>query len=493
MADNDSAPITLDLSQSIPVPQAKTPAAAPTTPAPASAPSAAPAAAAAPSDVQLDMSQSMPVDHPSVWETIKNQFNQPVRTDPDEVEIQGAKELAEHGPDYAAGIGKQFAQDVESPIRLATGGAVKLPQSLAVDPNNPDQRLGSDVETALLAALGPEAAEALMKGMKLWDLSAKYPEFGKFLQVVKDHPWLSKTIGTALEGTATGGTIGAMRGSETGRAWQGAKSGAKTGAEIGAAVGAGGATLEGTNLLRNPFLRDVVQGEGASQAPAQGAMRTAAETVTPGPSPESLRTAMDASVNKSYSAAKDLYRAVDQTTGTDLKALADKLEAKDYQVLLSPDGSPEEAKLLEQRQTLQNQIDDAKAAARGNLKGDAAVKLQQADAEFTRASAMRDVQKVFKNPNIVSGNTAMGTPETVNVDSAIKAMQKLQDSTKFGAPRLEQALGKDSADALLKSLYDAQRQGVTALTRQQWALRLAKYGLPAAGTVGGVLYEFLKK
>ena len=81
----------------------------------------------------------------------------------------------------------------------------------------------------------------------------------------------------------------------------------------------------------------------------------------------------------------------------------------------------------------------------------------------------------------------MKTPETVNVDSAVKTLQKLQDNTKYGGSRLEQALGKEQAQALLNDLYSAQRQGVKAMTRQQWATRIAKV---VAG--GGAGYEILK-
>jgi hypothetical protein len=56
----------------------------------------------------------------------------------------------------------------------------------------------------------------------------------------------------------------------------------------------------------------------------------------------------------------------------------------------------------------------------------------------------------------------MGTPETINVDSAVKALQKLQDSRPYGGSRLEQALGKENANQLLKDIYSAQRAGASA-------------------------------
>jgi hypothetical protein len=106
-------------------------------------------------------------------------------------------------------------------------------------------------------------------------------------------------------------------------------------------------------------------------------------------------------------------------------------------------------------------------------------------------TALLNVVKVFKNSNIVQGNEKFGTPETVNVDSAVKALQKLQDSDKYGASRLEQALGKDGANNLLNDMYAAQRAGVKALSRQQMAKRLAKYAFHTT-EVGALGYGLLK-
>jgi hypothetical protein len=161
---------------------------------------------------------------------------------------------------------------------------------------------------------------------------------------------------------------------------------------------------------------------------------------------------------------------------------------------LTPDGSPEEAKWEQARTNLTDQIAAAKQKAL-----DAGVDpdtLKQADAKFTQARALQDLQtKVFKNTNIISGNAAKDTPETINVDAAVKTLQKLQDTTKYGAPRLEQALGKEPADALLKSLYDAQRTGVKALSRQQWWSNVYKAAKITAttGAVGVGGFELLKK
>jgi hypothetical protein len=248
-----------------------------------------------------------------------------------------------------------------------------------------------------------------------------------------------------------------------------------------------------TGSVETPgYVKQVIRGEKVAQPQAQAALRTGAETVSGEPSPASLRTSLEKPISDTYASAKNLYRQVDEASGTDFKALNDKLDNTEYQLSLSPDGSPEEAKWEQSRTNLMNQIADAKQKAL-----DAGVDpdtLKQADAKFTQARALQDLQqKVFKNPNIISGNAAKGTPETINVDAAVKTLQKMQDTTKYGAPRLEQVLGKEPADALLKSLYDAQRTGVKALSRQQLWASIGKNAAKVAG-VGGALsgIEWLK-
>jgi hypothetical protein len=239
------------------------------------------------------------------------------------------------------------------------------------------------------------------------------------------------------------------------------------------------------------FGKQVVQGEKVAQGPAQEALRTAAQAVTPASStaPTSLRTALEQPIATVFANAKGLYRAVDQASGVDFKDLNDKLENAEYQIGQSADGSPEEAKWEQARTNIMDKIADAKQKALNA--GVDPKTLDQADAEFTRARALQDLQtKVFKNPSIVEGNSAQGTDETINVDAAIKAIQRLQDTTKYGAPRLEQALGKDAANAFLESLYDAQRTGAKAVSRQQLLGTVWKVAKGAGYATG--IYEVVK-
>lgn len=239
------------------------------------------------------------------------------------------------------------------------------------------------------------------------------------------------------------------------------------------------------------FIQQVWQGEKVNQAPAQAATRAAVqaggdEVGLSTVQPAGIRTLAEEPINVVNGLKKTLYGQVDQAAGTDLKSLYDKLDAINDKIDLEASGSPEESRLEAQRTSQMQTIDDAKAVAK--TKGvDVDQTLAKADALHTREMALRDVQKGFlKNVNIVEGSAASGTPETVKVDSAVKALQKLQDNTKYGAPRLEQAFGKAGAKQLLDDMYAAQRLGAHAMKVQKIAGWISGIiGVPTATAVAG--------
>jgi hypothetical protein len=304
--------------------------------------------------------------------------------------------------------------------------------------------------------------------------------------------------GLADKGLAKIPAVGPAVGAIAQRGERGDFSGAAT--DVGAAMLAENAPT----LLRNPFkvpqiVKDVTQGAEVAQVPAQEAVRTAAKTgaadvgLSTVP-PAGLRTLAEEPINAVNTMKKNVYGQVDKAAGTDLKTLYDRLDKVNDQIDLTAPGSPEEARLEAARTGQMQTIEDAKNVARA--KGVNVDKLlDQGDALHTREMALRDFQKGFlKNTGIIEGNAAAGTPETVNVDSGIKALQKLQDNTKFGAPRLEQALGKAGAQQLLKDMYAAQRLGVKAVNLQTLLGKTLR-GLEIAGLVGGAglgVYELAK-
>jgi hypothetical protein len=211
------------------------------------------------------------------------------------------------------------------------------------------------------------------------------------------------------------------------------------------------------------LFQKITKGKEVAQKPATAALRTGAEGVTT-VQPESLRTVLEEPIDRIEGEAKANYRQIDKASGTDFKSLNEKVSNTDNQMRQLTDTEADQAlaeKLEASRTGLIDKIAKAKQQALDN--GVDPGLLDKADAQFKQAQALRDVEsKVFKNPNIVQGNTAMGTPETINVDSAVKALQKLQDSRPYGGSRLEQALGKENANQLLKDIYSAQRAGASA-------------------------------
>jgi hypothetical protein len=69
-------------------------------------------------------------------------------------------------------------------------------------------------------------------------------------------------------------------------------------------------------------------------------------------------------------------------------------------------------------------------------------------AHYKQAMALRDLDKAVKG--LTSGDVRVGLNEKVDPQKFVNRIQKLKDSG-----RLEQALGKDGANTLLKEAYDA--------------------------------------
>lgn len=224
------------------------------------------------------------------------------------------------------------------------------------------------------------------------------------------------------------------------------------------------------------IVKQVVKGKDVAQPAAQEALSEAAGTEA-----TSLRESLTEPIKSAESNASSLYKQIDDASGADFKALGKKLQATNRALRNSVDDA-EEARLTERRDNIEETVADAKAKAR-EAGVDPKV-LDQADAEFKKMSALTDVEKkIFKNVKVVKGNAAKGSAETVDIDKAVEELQKLQDNEKYGAPRLEQAFGKQGASDLLEKFYDAQRQGVHAMKMQQ----VSKWVAKIAG--GAALYE----
>lgn len=270
-----------------------------------------------------------------------------------------------------------------------------------------------------------------------------------------------------------------------------------------AAEGAGEAAELGETAATAPkspnIVKQVWKGEKVAQPEAQSALRTGvnAGSKEGGVSTvqnHSLRTIVEQPTHALEAQAKSNYSQIDQAAGTDFKALNEKLENTEYQIRQLTETEEDLAKAEQLEKARTATIDKIAAAKQQALDNGIDPKLlDKADAQYKQASALKDLEtKVFKNPNIVRGNSAMGTEETVNVDGAVKELQKLHDKIPYGGSRLEQALGEEGATNLLKDLYAAQRTGIKALSRQQMLGKILKWSGVGTGIVGGA-YELLKK
>jgi hypothetical protein len=252
--------------------------------------------------------------------------------------------------------------------------------------------------------------------------------------------------------------------------------------------------IESGNLLTSPagvadipkpnVLQQLVKGEKVTQQPTQTALRTAAGNEG-GNASVSLRKVMQPSVDRAFTEAKSLYKPIDDAAGTDFKGLYDKLDAAMEKERLTAPGSVDEAKALDDIKKTQDAIGDAKATAQKAGIPDVDKALSQADRKFTEAQANKDLNaKLFNNQSVVRGNLKYGTNETVNVDKAIDVLENLDKPNKYGVSRLRQtSLGEQGADKLLQDLYDAQKAGQKAVSRQQLLGKILKW----TGISGGVL------
>ena len=108
--------------------------------------------------------------------------------------------------------------------------------------------------------------------------------------------------------------------------------------------------------------------------------------------------------------------------------------------------------------------------------------LDQAEAAYWRGNALKELDKILKNPDIVSGNIKYGTPEYIHIDEMVVALQRMYDDTSctfggcstfvhaaHGTSHLEQAVGKEGADELLRKMCAHQRVGKDAARKQRIA------------------------
>jgi len=265
------------------------------------------------------------------------------------------------------------------------------------------------------------------------------------------------------------------------------------------AGGTGGTIASGggaVGKVKN-FVTGAVKGEKVAQAPAKAALETAARAsaedagVAGGSGGGSIRTLLDEPISQVSKAEDNLYGTLNKAAETDMKSLYDRREEL-QDALDDPTQVANKVALQKELATNQKLIDTGEANVTNALGKNAPDLIQQAKAATQQRYAMEEgARKLCSNESVINGNQAHGAPETINIDSAIRQVENLDKPSKFaprGTPtRLQQMFGEDGAKALKQSLYDAQRTGKTAMTRQQLAKTLGKWvgGATVGTAVGG--------
>ncbi|GEM_PF-5000290 len=231
------------------------------------------------------------------------------------------------------------------------------------------------------------------------------------------------------------------------------------------------------------IVKQILKGKDVAQPEAQAAMRSAANASEG----TSLREVLSKPIADAQAEKEALYKAYDEAAGVDRKALQQRLNNTHDQLdklTNTPADIRRAARLNQSKAALEQQIAEADAKAKA-----AGINIGDADAANVKLRALQEVEsKIFHNQDVIQGNTAQGAEESVNIDSAIKAVQKIQDNEKFGGPRFDQAFGTGSANKLLTNLRQYQASGVHALKVQSFAKVVgATLGIGTLGGVGGRL------
>ncbi len=257
------------------------------------------------------------------------------------------------------------------------------------------------------------------------------------------------------------------------------------------------------DILKTDEQQTAVRAGNGEPRPAVTKSVAKAPTEAPKEIPAGIRTTLEDPIKTIEAKGQGIYRQLDAASGGQFQKYSNNIDKINKRLDTLIGGVDGEAGIdddqIEKLEQQKSEIETSQNEMFENLKQTKGIDKDAVDTandHWKQARALEDLQrKVFKNPNIVKGNLKYGTEETVNVDSAIKALQKMQDDTRFGSSRLEQALGKDGADALMKDMYKAQREGIHAMKAQQWAKMLAKYAprvITTAGILGGAAYELTK-
>ena len=236
-------------------------------------------------------------------------------------------------------------------------------------------------------------------------------------------------------------------------------------APVSAAARTGSETIADT-------AKGIVKGKNVAEAPAQAAIREAV-----GGNEASLQRVLEKPIVEARAAKNAAYSKIAEAQEA-AKPQLERIEAIDKELDTFDDH-------LELARAGGLEIERANIVKQLRDSGADPQLLKQANEANKTYKGMQLVEKrILKNPRIVEGDIAHGTPETVNVDRAIVELKKME-TTRWGN-QVEHTFGPEGASQLLDKLYAAQRAGAHAVKVRQF-LKWAAIGLGAStGAVKGV-------
>jgi hypothetical protein len=401
----------------------------------------------------------------------------------DEIQINPSDNLLTEGAKAVGGTMEGIGEGVFGTLAGAgdlLGVHSQTLHSLAGDNNTTHglpQSAGRSVEDLAEFFLGDEA----LKGLSLSDRLMKASKMAK---MVEESPLLNRALQAgvrAIRGGAVGTVQGAVKTENVPDALVAGATGAVGDSVVpevfDAAKAAPGAISNAAQTLRNVIQPGAIQ--EAFQGQVRGIVNDAAKEYGVNTSAaQSIRDVAQEVSNSLQGKAKATYQSLDDLLGGRAQRFTDALKNVQQKIRelngIDPD---QEGAYVEKLNDLQDAhdkaMDEADAALKAQGKSSTARGLlDQANSDFRKSKAMLDVNRAIRSsseglrPELASG-TAKAIPEHVNTGKLFGRVNKLYD-----AGRLQDALGQQRSEDLLRAVNDSH---VSSQTAQSWA-RLAKTG-----------------
>jgi len=280
------------------------------------------------------------------------------------------------------------------------------------------------------------------------------------------NPALAATQATPGAAEAAGAIESGIKGLAT------AKPAAQAAAEVPKVAEAAQATT------KPGLIKQVLKGEKVAQEPAKTAIRSAVGTEEGTPLLKGHESAADELLSSIKERETAAYKLQDETAGFDVKETRAKLKQAEWKIK-----QPEIDEAARER--LSNTITESKQSIADAEKrlSDAGIDPKAADTLFKQRKAGEEFKKALVQNVSHDG-------ETVNIDGLLNSSKKLRNTPK--GDRLEQFMGKEGAEKFMEDLQKAKEMGADALDTQKLAKTIARYAVPSAAGVGGIIYGLAK-